>query len=598
VQDKLKTNCSNLELLKYPFDSNLLLKKQKSILKELKQKDIKLTKKIAILGGSTTASIKDILELFLLKYDIKPEFYESEYAMYWQDAMFGEKLQSFSPDIIFIHTSFRNITNLPTLKDSKEQICTKLTEQYNHFKTMWDKLLQLHCPIIQNNFERPIYRLMQNRDISDIHGQSNFISRLNQKFYEFSQSHNNFYINDLDYLSANYGLEKWHDVSYWNMFKYACHMSAIPYISYSVSNIIKSIYGKNKKGFVLDLDNTLWGGIIGDDGVDGIAIGKETAIAETYTEFQNYIKTHKDLGIILNVSSKNEESNALLGLKHPDGILKADDFAIIKANWNDKATNIRQIAKILNIGLDSLVFIDDNPVERAIVRKEIPEIEVPEVNNAEEYIKIIDGGSYFETTIFTEEDLNKNKMYSENAKRTELEESFTNYNDFLLSLNMKATIKDFESIYIQRISQLTNKSNQFNLTTKRYSESDIEQIWKNSGYIRLYGKLQDKFGDNGVVSVIIGKKDNDILNMELWLMSCRVLKREMEFAMLDILIEEAKKNNIKTIKGYYYPTPKNAMVKEFYGVLGFTKISEENGSSIWKYDVEKHIKKCNVIKIN
>ncbi|GMO61098.1 MAG: HAD-IIIC family phosphatase [Rickettsiales bacterium] len=590
-----------MRVLQYPFDADYIIKKRKAIVRELLEQPIKfLDKKIAILGGSTTSAIKDNLEVFLLNNGIKPVFYECEYAQYWQDAMFGEELLHFKPDVIFIHTSFRNITDLPTLQDSQDLVNSKLQKNISHFKTMWEKLISTyHCPIIQNNFERPIWRLMGNRDVWDFRGASNFVSRLNQEFYTFAQEHKDFFINDIDYLSAKYGLEKWHDAYYWHMFKYACCVPAIPELAFSVANIVKSIYGKNKKGLVLDLDNTLWGGIVGDDGVDNLALGQEVSMGQAYTEFQSYIKQHKDLGIILNISSKNEEENAIAGLNHPDGVLRPDDFAVIKANWEPKSSNIGKIATTLNIGLDSLVFVDDNPVEREIVRTQVPEVVVPEVNSVEEYIRTLDGAAFFETTAFTEEDLKKSEMYAENAKRAELEQTFTNYTDFLFSLEMNAVIKDFEPIYMQRISQLTNKSNQFNLTTKRYSESDMQNVASSKEHIRLYGKLTDKFGDNGVVSVVIGRKNGNVLDMELWLMSCRVLKREMEFAMLDRLVEEASKQNIKTIKGYYYPTPKNAMVKEFYATQGFIKTNEDGvGNTEWELDVASYKKKCEVIKIN
>jgi FkbH-like protein len=558
-----------------------------------------LAKRIAILGGSTTASVKDMLELFLAYYGIKAEFYESEYAQYWQDAMFSEELAAFAPDAIYIHTSFRNITELPSLRDSADEVEAKLARQYGHFETMWKTLAgKYRCPIIQNNFERPIWRLMGNRDIWDLRGASNFVSRLNQELYGYARGHADFYINDIDYLSAQYGLDRWHDGYYWHMFKYALAVPAVPALAFSVANIVKSIYGRNKKALVLDLDNTLWGGVIGDDGVDGISVGPEVSMGQAYSEFQAYIKAHKELGIILNVSSKNEHENAVAGLNHPDGVLRPEDFAVIKANWDTKDLNIRKIAASLNIGLDSLVFVDDNPAERAIVRERLPEVAVPEVDSVEEYVRVLDNSGFFETTNFTTEDLSKSQMYSENAKRAEAEESFGNYRDFLFSLEMKGEISGFKSIYYERISQLANKSNQFNLTTKRYSPSDIEGLAKSDGHIAIYGKLSDKFGDNGLVSVVVGRKDGDVLGLDLWLMSCRVLKRGMEEAMLDGLVERAKAAGISTLKGYYYPTAKNAMVKDFYGRMGFSKMNEDGvGNTEWVLDISGYTPRNEVITI-
>lgn len=583
--------------LEYPFDSDFILKKKKSLKKQLLESNgTWIEKNIAILGGSTTNDIKIILELFLLNQGIKPYFYESEYNQYYEDAMFSNKsLEEFKPDIILIHTTNRNITQYPTVVDLKEDIDNLLEKEYKKFEMMWNRLSEVyHCPIIQNNFELPSYRLLGNKDASDIHGKVNFITKLNMKFYEYANSNENFFINDIHYISASYGLEKWLDPFYWHMYKYALAVPAIPTLCFNIANIIKAIFGKNKKGMVLDLDNTLWGGIIGDDGVDNIEIGPEVPSGQVYSEFQEYIKEHKQLGVILNINSKNEKENALAGLNHPDGVLKPDDFIMIKANWEPKSKNIIDIANELNLGVDSLVFIDDNPAEREIVRQQVKGVAIPEMNTPEHYIQMIDRSGFFETVHLSKDDFKKTEMYQENAKRNELLRTFSHYDDYLTSLKMKAIIRPFEQIYMARIAQLTNKSNQFNLTTRRYTQAEIEAIAHDTNYITLYGKLVDTFGDNGVVTVVIGHIDKDILNIDLWIMSCRVLKRDMEFAMMDSLVKTCQKQGIKMLRGYYYPTAKNSMVKDFYHLQGFEKESEDDkGNSIWKLDIQKSYKEKN-----
>lgn len=583
--------------LEYPFDNSYILKKKKSIKRELLSSDAqRLKKRIAVLGGSTTSDIISTLELFLLNEGIEPEFYECEYAQFWQDVMFeNEELVSFKPDIVYIHTSTRNIKENINVKMSSDEINDALDRQFDYFKEMWEKVKSLFDPIIiQNNFELPYYRLLGNKDASDIHGKTNFISRLNQKFYDYVQTQNGFYINDINYLSASYGIDKWSSPQFWYMYKYCCCLDAIPELSFSISNIIKSALGKNKKAFALDLDNTLWGGVVGDDGVDGIEIGQETAVAEGYQEFQEYIKAHKDIGIMLSVASKNDEENAIAGLNHPDGVIRPDDLISIKANWDNKDINIEKIADEINIGVDSIVFVDDNPAERAIVSSQLG-INAPEIGTIESYIKVLDRSEFFEVTNFSDDDIKRNEMYIANAKRQKQQSRFKSYDDYLLSLEMVGTIKDFESVYIQRITQLTNKSNQFNVTTKRYTQTEIEEISNSDNYIRLYGKLVDKFGDNGIVSVVIGKKNNDVLDIDLWLMSCRVLKRNMEYAMLDRLVEECVKSGIKIIKGYYYKSPKNKMVSELFGDFGFNKISQNGEDSVWEMSVEGYKNKNKVI---
>ena len=582
--------------LEYPFDSNYIMKKSKSLKKALLSDGTeRIHKKIAVLGGSTTHDIIRVMELFLLNYGIEPEFYESEYGQYWQDSMFpGEELASFNPDVIYIHTSNRNILDYPVMGDDKAAVEDKLRKTYSHFETMWKKLKELyHCPVIQNNFEAPFFRLLGNRDAVDIHGRLSFIGRLNELFYEFARKAEgegeSFFINDINYLSSCYGLDKWADQLAWHMYKYCLCIPAIPTLSFNVANIIKSIYGKNKKGLVLDLDNTLWGGVIGDDGVDGIEIGQETNLGQVYLEFQNYVKLQKDIGVILAVDSKNEKENAMAGLGHPDGALSPDDFVAIKANWEPKSENFKAIAKELTLLPESLVFVDDNPAEREIVTAQIPGVYAPVMDSPENYIRNIDHSGFFEVTSFSEDDKKRNEMYMANKQRQELEESFADYSEYLKSLEMEAEIGPFVKMYMPRISQLTNKSNQFNLTTKRYSQDDIETAAADDSNITLYGRLKDKFGDNGIVSLAIGNirgAGSDELHIELWLMSCRVLKRDMEFAMMDSLVSKAKNRGIKTIYGYYYPTAKNKMVKDFYLLQGFEKISEDaDGNITFKLDI-------------
>ena len=588
--------------LQYPFDSQLILRKRKALRRELLDTPNLMEMHVAILGGSTTHNVRDMMELFLLDQGIRPVFFESEYDQYWQDAMFDNpELVALKPDVIFIHTSNRNITSYPELDNSPEEIDGMLSQTMAHFTAMWDKLRDTyHCPIIQNNFEYPFYRLLGNQDASNIHGRVNFITRLNMKFYEYAQTHEGFFINDINYLSADYGLEKWSDPFYWHMYKYCCCVDAIPRLAFSVSNIIKSLFGKNKKAFALDLDNTLWGGIVGDDGVENLAIGPETSMGQVYTEFQQYLKAHKKLGIILNIDSKNERENAIAGLNHPDSVLSPDDFISIKANWEPKSMNLVQMAKELTLLPESFVFVDDNPAERAIIRQQVPGVPAPEIGKVEQYIDVLDRCGFFEATNLSKDDLKRSEMYKENVKRAEMQASFANYEDYLLSLKMTATIRPFESMYMSRIAQLTNKSNQYNLTTKRYTQEEIEAAAADESYVTLYGKLEDCFGDNGVVSVVNAKIEGDSLDIILWLMSCRVLKRDMEYAMMDALVDVAQQKGLKKLIGHYYPTAKNMMVKDFYALQGFTKVDEdEQGNTRWELDISHgYEKKQHVIRVN
>lgn len=590
-----------MDCFQYPLDAETLLRKKRRIRRELAaQNPHPLHKKIAILGGSTTNEVADQLGLFLLQYGIEAEFYQSEYAQYWQDAMFGSpELDQFAPDILYIHTTWRNIARFPTTASSEAETDALLEEEYRRFETMWQALEQkFHCPIIQNNFDRPNYRLMGNRDIWDHRGRSSFISRLNQKFYAYAAAREHFYINDIDYLSADYGLTAWGDAFYWHMYKYAMCLDAIPSLANSVANIIKSLYGRNKKALVLDLDNTLWGGVVGDDGVEGIAVGPEVPEGQVYAEFQSYCKALQSIGVILAVDSKNDEANALAGLNHPDGVLRPKDFVSIKANWEPKDQNIRAIAAELDLGADSFVFADDNPAERAIVTAQVPGVAAPALDGAENYIKTLDHGGYFEVTALSKEDLKKTELYHAKAQAAQARTAFADYGEYLDSLRMTALIRRFEPMYIQRIAQLTNKSNQFNLTTLRCSEEDIRAMAGDPAWLCLYGKLTDAFGDNGVVSVVAGRQKGQTLCLRLWLMSCRVLKRGMEDAMMDALVADAAARGVDWIEGYYYPTAKNAMVRDFYAGMGFAKTDEQaDGSTTWRLAVADYRAKHPHMKI-
>ncbi len=587
-------------MLNYPLKHHTLLRKKKSIKKELLEKGDFMEKNIAILGGSTTAEIKNILELFLLDRGIKPNFYESEYCKYYEDALFGNvDFDNFKPDIIYIHSSVVNIGNFPRLSDSEADAHTLLESEIKRYQSIWSALSKYDCAIIQNNFDYPIDRSLGNLDCYDTHGKTHFINQLNMLFAKHAREMKNLYINDINYLSSYLGLKQWFDRALWHQAKYALSMEAIPELAFNLSKIIASIFGKTKKCLVLDLDNTCWGGVIGDDGLDGIQLGTETAVAESFTSFQMYAKELKERGITLAVCSKNDFNNAKEGFSHPNSILKFEDFTAFKANWDPKHQNILGIAKEINIGIDSLVFIDDNPVERDIVSSQVPVVSVPDVgSDVSHFIEHIDRNGYFEPTTLSADDLNRNKYYEGNKKRLEEQSTFQSYDDFLKSLNMLAEIKPFSSLYLDRITQLTNKTNQFNVTTKRYTSGEIEAISQDENYIKLYGKLTDKYGDNGLIAIVIGHTEGTVCHIDLWLMSCRVIKRDMEFAMLDALVAECLDKNVEEIIGYYYKTLKNNMVSSLFEKFGFSLIEQDSGGSKWRLNVSKYTYKNKLIKVN
>ena len=576
----------------YPYDNELLLRKQKSIKWELlAREDITYTPvRIAVLGGSTTDDIRNILELFLLAAGIQPVFYQSEYSKFYEDAVFGnEELDAFQPEIVVVFTSVVNIVNWPDIADGVVAVQEKLAAEYGRLAEVWEAIKRrYHAVIIQNNYESPCAGGMGSLDAVAETGQGSFVAALNGKMVEYARFHEGFYIHDLNGLAARTGLHKWYNPTQFCAYKFAMDYDVMPDVSLGLARIIRAVLGKSKKCLVLDLDNTLWGGVIGDDGAENIKIGHETPSAEAYTTFQKYVLRLKERGIILAVCSKNEEDIAKSGFEHPDSVLKFTDFASFKANWLPKNENIVAIAKEINIGLDSLVFIDDNPAERQIVRDTLPEVAVPEVDAGDvfSYIRAIEEAGYFETVSVSADDLQRNASYQANKARQELATAAVSYDDFLKSLQMQAEIQAFQPVYYDRIAQLTGKTNQFNLTTRRYTRADIERMANDSHYITLYGRLSDKFGDNGLISVVIGEKRGQEVHILLWLMSCRVLKRGMENAMLDALVANAQIAGCTKLIGYYYPTKKNKMVASLYQSFGFSDAGADGDGTMWKLSLE------------
>ena len=578
-----------LKALRFPVAVGEILRKRHALKRELLKRTNLVPTRIAILGGSTTTEVKGMLELFLLAQGIQPVFYESGYNRYFEDVVFeNPDLWNFKPNIVFIHTTWHNLLGSPELLESEEDVEIRVRREMARFESLWEKIhTELGAVIIQNNFDLPLLRPLGNLDASEAFGSVNFVLRLNTEFARYARGHSHLLISDILSLSAQVGQPNWFRQSYWYNFHMALSPTASVALGQSLAAIIKSIYGKSKKCLVLDLDNTLWGGVIGDDGLQNLILGKDHPMGEAYLDFQRYVKGLRRRGVILAVCSKNDEENAKEGFSHPDGVLKLDDFSVFKANWNPKPENIREIAAELNIGLDSLVFVDDNPAERALVEEQLPEVAVPNVgSDVSAFASALEHERYFEVDKIVQDDLSRAAYYSSNVERSTVQSKYATYGHFLASLEMTAEIAPFRPVYLERITQLINKTNQFNLTTRRYTGGDVEAIAQNSAFITLYGRLTDKFGDNGLVSVLMGPIVNESLQIDLWLMSCRVLKREMEFAMFDALVEQCQERGIRKIVGTYIPSKKNGMVATHYASLGFSAIGATSEDvELWSYEV-------------
>ena len=424
------------------------------------------------------------------------------------------------------------------------------------------------------------------------------VRKLNMGLMDLSQRYANLFICDIAGLQNKLGRDMMFAPNVYVSTEMVLSIDALPYVASRVMDIICAIKGQFKKCLILDLDNTVWGGVIGDDGLEGIQLGHGLGIGKAFTEFQMWVKKLKQRGVIICVASKNNEETAKEPFeKHPDMVLKLEDIAVFQANWETKVDNIRTIQRILNIGFDSMVFLDDNPFERNIVRENIPGITVPELpQDPGEYLEYLYSLNLFETASYSQADKDRTKQYQVEAQRVSLQKTFSNEADFLKSLDMTSVVSGFNKFNTPRVAQLSQRSNQFNLRTARYTEADIEALGQDPDVIDLSFTLEDKFGDNGLIAVIIMKKqDEETLFIDTWFMSCRVLKRGMEDFTLNAMVEAAREKGYKRIVGEYLPTPKNKMVENHYPSLGFQKL-EGTPTAQYVLDVEQYQPRENYIK--
>jgi FkbH-like protein len=582
-----------MNAMEYPIEAEKIIRAKRSLLKQLRAKEGLPEKRIALLSGTTIGDIKSYLEIFLLDAGIRPVFFEGDYGRYYEEIVFDDgKLRAFAPDVIFINTSIHNV-ELPHAADDEETADRMLDDAFEKLNELWSAASEYKCAVIQNNFEYPRVRVMGNYDGTTPSGRVRFIRRLNERMADYAFHSDMLHVNDVNYLSALLGVSYYSDPSYYNSYKYAVNPTAIPHLCHSVASIIKSLFGLNKKALVLDLDDTLWGGVVGEVGGEGIALGTDTPVGMAFLEMQRYVKELKEIGVVLGVCSKNEEENALLGFSNSASVLKREDFAAFKANWEPKIQNLEDIAKQLNLGIDSFVFVDDNPAEREIVSQAGAGIAIPSLDAPERYTDAISAGAYFEVTALSQDDRNRAAMYAQNAQREMRSTGFSDYPAYLRSLEMEARIGAFTEERLDRLTQLVNKTNQFNLTTQRYSLSAMRAFMTSESHITLFGQLRDKFGDNGVVTEIIAEKGGDRLTILLWVMSCRVFKRGLEGAMFDALVYAAKNSGIKTIIGKYIATEKNRIVADYYETLGFRYGCGDENASEWIYEIPVGYEKMN-----
>ncbi len=428
----------------------------------------------------------------------------------------------------------------------------------------------LKGPLLVQTLSSPVEPLFGSFDRVEPGSVFAMVDALNRRLAEWARQ-GGIVLVDIARLAASVGHERWDDPRHWHASKLGFAPEMIPVYADVVARTIGAIRGKAKKALVLDLDNTLWGGIIGDDGLDGIAVGQGNATGEAFLAIQRLALELRARGVVLAVCSKNEDDAARLPFReHPDMLLREEHIAVFQANWTDKASNLKAIAETLNIGVDALVFLDDNPAERAQVRRELPLVGVPELpTDPAMYPRMLAAAGYFDTVALSEEDRLRADQYQANAQRAQMQAGASDMDSYLASLAMTCTIRPIDSISRPRVAQLINKSNQFNLTTRRYTEAEVASAEADPLRHAVQVRLVDRFGDNGIISVLIADKAAADWTIDTWLMSCRVLGRRVQEAALAHLAAAAGAEGARRLVGRYVPSPKNRMVEDHYAKLGF-----------------------------
>ena len=528
--------------------------------------------RLAILSSCTCQQIHAGIRIAGLRREIGVEIYEGEFGQYWQELTEEDSgLHAFGPNTILFALDAHHLAAGVNAGATAAQTDAALEEVLDRLRENWRTAKSICGAVIQQT-PLPVHQLLLGSNEHRLPGsKAGFIARLNAALRPMADAEGVDLLAIDDHVARD-GLTAWHDTGLWHRAKQEISPRAAPLYGDLVGRILAASQGRSSKCLVLDLDNTLWGGVIGDDGMDGIVLGQGSALGEAFTAFQDYARELSRRGVILAVCSKNDEANALEPFdKHPEMLLRRGDIASFAANWSDKAANIRAIATELNIGLDSLVFVDDNPFERTLVRQELPMVAVPEVgDDPNDFPTIIAAAGYFEGLTITEEDRARGGQYQGNRLREAMRASVTDLPSYLRSLQMQLIVSRFDQIGLSRTVQLINKTNQFNLTTRRYTDADVQAIMGDPRAFGLQLRLTDRFGDNGIIAVVIGKLlDDRRLLIDTWLMSCRVLGRQVEQATLNLVAAAARQLGATQLIGEYMPTKKNAMVKDHYPKLGF-----------------------------
>ena len=548
--------------------------------------------KLGIVSNATTHFLVPSLVATAARHGILLECVEGGFDQVRQEASDpASTINRASPDAILVALDYRGLLLRATPGDvgGEERAVSSALANLDAIRREFATHSRATC--ILQTLARPVESTFGSLDFSIPGTVRHMIDRFNRRLTESVQGSADLLL-DVAALAETVGLAEWHDPTLWNIGKVPFANAYLPIYAEAACRLIAALRGKSRRCLVLDLDNTLWGGVIGDDGLSGIVLGQGDPTGEAFLEMQRTALALRERGIVLAVCSKNDEHTARAPFRsHPEMLLREEHFAVFRANWNDKATNIQAIAESLSLGLESMVLLDDNPVERGLVRDLLPEVAVPELpDDPALYARTLLAAGYFEAIAFSAEDRARASAYQENAARVALRDSSCGVEDYLRSLGTVVDFRPFDAAGRKRIAQLINKSNQFNLTTRRYTETDVTRMESDPACLTLQARLSDSFGDSGMISVVICVREDDAYRIDTWLMSCRVLGRRVEDAVLQEIVRSAKALGVRRLMGTYVPTGRNKLVEDLYARLGFDLVERrEDGTTRWVLAVADHV---------
>jgi len=532
--------------------------------------------RLAVLTGYTSAWLTELTFGHALARGVRLETKETLYGLYEQ-ALFSRdpELIAFRPSVVYLCVGAEHL-----VLDSVESELARWQRAWETARSLFE------CDVILNTFVEPSPRVFGNAELKIADSRGRQIAELNLALARTSPPY--VHLHDVNGLALELGRKNAFDPKWFTLAKLPANLSCLPAYARSLAAVLAAIHGRSKKGIVLDLDGTLWGGVVGDDGVDGIRIGADTAEGESFTRFQRYLKALGERGIFLTVCSKNEEAIARAAFERPDMVLKLSDFSAFLASWGSKDAGIRRIATMLNVLPESLVFVDDSPAERELVRQRLPEVTVIELpNDPNGYSAALAEGRHFETVHVSNEDRLRAKSHDAEQGRAALEHATGSYDEFLRGLRMEATIRPWTADEVPRVVQLLGKTNQFNLTSQRWSDAQIRGRLGNPEFLSLCLSLRDRFGDHGLVSVLVARCSGDECQLENWVMSCRVFKRGVEAVLFAEVCQELRARGIRAVVGTLVPTSRNGYVKDLFSSLGFSLLhTEPSGVTSWRYEFE------------